>query len=908
MKKLTRSFILILLCWLHFSSAHSASLDWHPVEDGSGGELRGLKAGTAIGLHNGMLIVAGGRRPDSTENSLGADYSNAIHVASRTEVSATTVESIRTQNSILNWQATSQKLPKKLAYSAFAANELGVFVVGGTDGINHLQDSYLLRWNEKTLQVQVYVLPRVPGVVVNGSAVVIENQLYVVSGSDGQTTYGDLFMLDLSQIAVESSGAPVAKAGAVEFRNTQGGGVSANPWRRLPSMPDSVIDSPAGVSVFAVAQSNGREDQLYVLRTAQAGAQVSLQNTTDFWSFGFGEDGLGRWVRKEDVTDPAVTRLQSFSAMTPFGASHILLLPHRIPGGDSSPALFYNAITDAWVDYSAEHTGRLLGRESSSVELAGSSGSLLTWGDDLLFVSPSTEAEVPAIWSIEVRGSELYFGWQNMTILVLYLLAVVLVGIYFAFKNNSTEDYFRGGQHIPWWAAACSIYATMLSSLTYVALPSLVYRTDWRIYLGAMMIAVVAPLAIYVAMPFFRQINATSAYEYLSKRFNMPVRLLASALFALFHVGRMGIVMALTALALSAVTPLGAWECVLIMGVLCLIYCTLGGVEAVIWTDTIQTVVLLVGAVICFSYILNGIDGGFAGFVESGIAGNKFRMVDLDFGLDSMATLSIWVIVLGGIGQNISSYTADQAIVQRYMVTNDQKAAAKSIWANAVMAVPGALLFFCIGTGLYGFYQTNPEKLDPTIQIDQIFPSFIATELPVGVAGLIVAGIFAAAQSTVSTSMNSIATTVVTDFMRPFNLCHSEKGYFNAARWLTFTMGVLGSLAALIFINPDIRSLMEEYFVVIGMFMGALGGLFVLGVTSKKANGWGAMIGLFAGVGLMLLTWLTQWADGYLFATIGILTCLLVGYVASILFPAPARDLTGLTLYTMRSDDPAKTQ
>ena len=158
------------------------------------------------------------------------------------------------------------------------------------------------------------------------------------------------------------------------------------------------------------------------------------------------------------------------------------------------------------------------------------------------------------------------------------------------------------------------------------------------------------------------------------------------------------------------------------------------------------------------------------------------------------------------------------------------------------MAALGALIFFFIGTGLYAFYHSNPQ-LNPTIQNDQIFPMFIATELPVGIAGLIVAGIFAAAQSTVSTSMNSTATTLVTDFLRPFNRCDSEAGYLKAAKGLTLVMGVLGTLAGLIFINPEIRSLMSEYFKVIGMFMGALGGLFLLGIITTWAYARGAFLG-----------------------------------------------------------------
>ena len=181
-------------------------------------------------------------------------------------------------------------------------------------------------------------------------------------------------------------------------------------------------------------------------------------------------------------------------------------------------------------------------------------------------------------------------------------------------------------------------------------------------------------------------------------------------------------------------------------------------------------------------------------------------MVNLDFSADSYTVTALWVVVLGGLAQNLSSYTADQAVVQRYMTTKDTSSAARSIWANGIMAALGALLFFFIGTGLYGFYHSHPELLNPAIKTDQVFPAFIAAELPVGIAGLIVAGIFAAAQSTVSTSMNSTATTLVTDFLRPFNRCADEEGYLQAAKKLTLGMGVLGTLAGLVFIDGGIRS------------------------------------------------------------------------------------------------------
>jgi Na+/proline symporter len=237
------------------------------------------------------------------------------------------------------------------------------------------------------------------------------------------------------------------------------------------------------------------------------------------------------------------------------------------------------------------------------------------------------------------------------------------------------------------------------------------------------------------------------------------------------------------------------------------------------------------------------------------------------------------------------------------MTTKSTAAAARSIWANGIMAVFGSLLFFFIGTGLYAFYHSNPAQLNPTIQNDQVFPMFIATELPVGIAGLIVAGIFAAAQSTVSTSMNSTATTLVTDFLRPFNRCDSEAGYLKAAKVLTFTMGVLGTLAGLLFISPEIRSLMSEYFKVIGMFMGALGGLFLLGILTTRAHARGAFIGLLGGVAVMIWIWRATETNGYLYALIGISSCLLIGYAASLLLPAGNNDLENLTLHTLKKEE-----
>jgi hypothetical protein len=308
--------------------------------------------------------------------------------------------------------------------------------------------------------------------------------------------------------------------------------------------------------------------------------------------------------------------------------------------------------------------------------------------------------------------------------------------------------------------------------------------------------------------------------------------------------------------------------------------------------------------VLCLVLMLAGSDGGLAGAVATAASGGKLHLAN--FHLDATsANLALWVVTLGGLGQNFSSYTSDQAVVQRYMTTPDERRAATSIWLAAGLAAVATLLFFSLGSGLYAFYRAHPEKLDPTFTTDQIFPLFILHETFPGVAGLIVAGIFAAAQSTVSTSMNSTATTVVTDFLRPVSACRSETGYLRTARWLTFGFGLFGTLLGLVFVDPEIRSLFDSFIKVVGIFMGVLGGLFALGMLTRRASGPGALVGLVAGAAVMLALPLFSKVTGYLYPALGIATCFAVGLAASLLLPCRRRDLAGLTVFTQEASPPA---
>jgi Na+/proline symporter len=242
------------------------------------------------------------------------------------------------------------------------------------------------------------------------------------------------------------------------------------------------------------------------------------------------------------------------------------------------------------------------------------------------------------------------------------------------------------------------------------------------------------------------------------------------------------------------------------------------------------------------------------------------------------------------------------AVVQRYMSVSDEKRAAKSIWTNAIAVIPATLIFFGLGAALFVFYQAYPEKLDPTQQNDAIFPLFIALELPIGIAGFVVAGVFAAAQSTLSTSMNSTSTAFVTDFVRRFNGHLSERTYLQIARGATVLFGVLGTMVAILLALSDIKSLWDVFMAILGLLGSSMCGLFMLGMYTRRANGIGAVTGAFAGAfGLYLVKVYTP-MHFLLYTIVGIGLCFVVGYLTSLLVGGKQQQIAGLTVYTLNKE------
>lgn len=486
----------------------------------------------------------------------------------------------------------------------------------------------------------------------------------------------------------------------------------------------------------------------------------------------------------------------------------------------------------------------------------------------------------------------------DFAVLAAYLLTLVLIGVYFSRRERTTSDFFLAGRRVPWWAAGISIFATQTSAITFMAIPAKVYATDWTYLLAYATIPAVAPLVVYVYLPFFRRLDITTAYEYLERRFNIAARLFGSTAFVLMQLARMGIILCLPALALASVSDLPVWLCIVAMGVLCTVYTALGGIEAVIWTDVLQVVVLLGGALLSLGIIVAGVDGGIAGVLTVAHADAKLHAFNWTF---DHTVAAVWVVVIGNMFITLGPYTTDQVVIQRYLTTRTEKLAAKAIWTNAILTVPAAAVFFAVGTALYVFYKAHPAALDPSVPTESVFPWFIATQLPVGVAGLVIAGLFAAAMSSLDSSLNSIAAALVTDFYRRFASGVTDQRCLKLARWLTILAGIFGTSTALLIASLEITSLWDLFVEVLGILTGSLSGLFALGIFTRRATGTGGLIGAAASiVAVVAVRQLTD-LHFFLYAAVAVATCLAVGYVASLLLGSSSRPLQGLTIYTMNT-------
>ena len=475
-----------------------------------------------------------------------------------------------------------------------------------------------------------------------------------------------------------------------------------------------------------------------------------------------------------------------------------------------------------------------------------------------------------------------------------YLALAIGLGAWFVRRRSTTRQYFRGGGRMPWWAAGLSIYGTGLSVLTFIAIPAMVYRTNWAYFAGMVAGVLAVPFVTRLVLPFYRALDITTAYEYLERRFARPIRLIGSGTFIVFHLGRAMIMLVLPALVLSEAAGLPLYTSIVVIGVMAIIYTMLGGIEAVIWTDVMQVIVLIGGALAACIIAIASLDGGLGEFFHVAAAEGNLDLWNPGF---SPMEPTLWVIMLGyGVSQ-FNSYVSDQSLVQRYLTTRDTKGAARALWLAAVGGVPVQLLFYGVGAAMFVFYVSHPE-LKPEDDTDAIVPVFLLQQLPVGLAGLVIAGVFAAGMSTIDSSMNSIATTVVNDFYSPFARVDSERRRMWLARLVTCGVGVVGTAGATVVAAVQAGGLLGTFLAWLFMTMGVLAGLFMLGILTIRAHWIGALVGAIAAQATVIAVALLTDLKFFLLSVVGLASCILIGYAASRVLPGPQRDLRGLTIHT----------
>ena len=495
--------------------------------------------------------------------------------------------------------------------------------------------------------------------------------------------------------------------------------------------------------------------------------------------------------------------------------------------------------------------------------------------------------------------------WLDLLVIVAYMAALILVGVRFSRRQTSTERYFVAKRSIPAWAMGLSLLATLISSVTFIAYPGSAYASDWSNLVPGLTVILIMLLTATVIIPFFRHVVGMSAYEYFGKRFGYGARVYSSIGYALGHFSKMGFVFYLLALTVSSMTGWDTDRVILLVGVITVAYTLIGGIEAVIWADVMQGFVLWIGIVICLGYLFFLPVGGPSVIWNAAWESHK---ITLGSTAPDLHKPTILVLGLYGFFYYLQRYTADQTVVQRYLVAKSDKAAIRGIATGTLLCIPVWSLFMLIGTLCWAFYRVTGEKLPAYItKGDQVFPYFITTHLPPGVAGLFMAALFGAAMANLSSDFNSLAAVGVEDYYRIARPDATERQRLMVAKIIVAVCGGLCMVVATVLAHTN-GSALSMWYTISAIVGGGLAGLFLLAFLTQRASRNSCYIAI--GLSLLFTAYATLTIDGgkmwnvapynfpyhnYMIGVFGHLIVFGGGYLLSFVFPnrnAASRDLT----------------
>lgn len=487
----------------------------------------------------------------------------------------------------------------------------------------------------------------------------------------------------------------------------------------------------------------------------------------------------------------------------------------------------------------------------------------------------------------------------DLVVFFIYIVGIAIFGGSFFKKNRTSSSYTMGNNDIPGWVVTMSIFATFVSSISYLALPGNAFQSNWNAFAFSLSLPIASVIAAKYFVPLYRKVNSPSAYTFMEQRFGPWARIYVSLCYLLTQLMRIGTILYLLALTLNAITGWDITTIIIFTGAVVAVYSMLGGISAVLWTDAIQGIILIVGALACVAFILFSLPDGPGQVFEIAAKNDKFSFGSFDA---SLSDPTFWVVFVYGIFINLQNYGIDQNYVQRYMASKTEKEAKKSALIGGLLYVPISALFLFIGTALFAYYDsvaTLPIDLQDVTKSDRVFPYFIVNVLPAGLSGLLVASIFAAGMSTISTSFNSSATVFLTDYYNKyFKKTASDKEGLRVLYISSAIISIIGIVIAIAMIN--VKSALDAWWKLASIFSGGMLGLFLLAIFSKQKNVVGAIAGVIAG--LLVIIWLSLsniflGADAlgstfhtYLTIVFGTIVIFLVGFLVSV-FRSGKREL-----------------
>ena len=486
-------------------------------------------------------------------------------------------------------------------------------------------------------------------------------------------------------------------------------------------------------------------------------------------------------------------------------------------------------------------------------------------------------------------------GSIDVGILFLYGAILVLMGIYFYRKSRTSEQFMVAGRTIPAWAAGLAVMSAYTSSISYIATPGKAFDSNWHPIIFALCIFPVAWLTCRYIVPYYRRTRLISVYSFLEERLGPWARIYAALSFLLYMIGRVAVILYLASLLMSTFIFWDIGMVIAFIGLITIIYTLLGGMEAVIWTDVMQSAIMIVGILLCAFILSFGVFSGLTPLIESAFNADKFSLGSLKLTLSSR---TVWVMIIYGVTENLRNLMADQNYVQKYVSVPNERDAKRSIWIAMLIYIPLTAVFLYIGTTLFAFYSPGGHSLPAEItKGDQVFPYFIATELPVVLKGLIIAAIIAAAMSTVDSALNCSATVSLLDFYKRYiNTEIDEKSSVVFLRVMTVVWGIIGTGFALLMIRA--KSALDVWWQISGIFGGGILGLFLLSLFRARLKLWQGLVAI--GVSITVISWGTfarglpetwEWAectiDGIIVGAMGTAALLAVATVCALLHKEP---------------------